>query len=140
MRPALIATILTFAAGPALAQDAQGPARPPATIPTVYVIQYKTGPAWLVGKPLRDQPMGPHGAYMRKLFAEGRLLAAGPTVNTEGEAPLVDGGVILLRAASLDEAKAVMSADPAITAGLFVGEVRTWRVAFSKGEALAPPS
>lgn len=140
MRPALIGIILTLAAGPALAQDGQAPAKPPATIPTVYVIQYKTGPAWLVGKPLRDQPMGPHGVYMRKLFAEGRMLAAGPTVNTEGDAPLVDGGVILLRAASLDEAKAVMAADPAITAGLFVGEVRTWRVAFSKGEALAPPS
>lgn len=136
MRLALAATILALAAAPVMAQ----PAKPPATIPTVYVIHYKTGPAWLVGKPLRDQPMGPHGAYMRKLFAEGRMLAAGPTVNTEGADPLVDGGVILLRATSLDEAKAVMAADPAITAGLFVGEVRTWRVAFSKGEPLAPPT
>ncbi|MDP3747065.1 MAG: YciI family protein [Phenylobacterium sp.] len=135
MRPALAASILALAATPAMAQPAT-----PATIPTIYVIHYKTGPAWLVGKPLRDQPMGPHGAYMRKLFAEGRMLAAGPTVDAEGAVPLVDGGVILLRAASLDEAKAVMAADPAITAGLFVGEVRTWRVAFSKGEPLAPPS
>jgi len=136
MRLALAATILALAAAPAMAQ----PAKPPATIPTIYVIHYKTGPAWLVGKPLRDQPMGPHGDYMRKLFAEGRMLAAGPTVNTDGGVPLVDGGVILLRAASLDEAKAVMAADPAVTAGLFVGEIRTWRVAFSKGEPLAPPS
>jgi len=84
--------------------------------------------------------MGPHGAYMRKLFAEGRMLAAGPTVNTEGAAPLVAGGVIPLRAASLDEAKAVMAADPAVTSGLFVGEIRTWRVAFSRGEPIAPKS
>lgn len=139
MRLALCAILLALAASPALAQDAKAPAKPPA-LPTLYVIQYKTGPAWLAGKPLSEQPMGPHAAYMRKLFAEGRMLAAGPTVNTEGATPLADGGVILLRAASLDEAKAVMAADPAVTAGLFVGEVRTWRVAFSKGEPLAPPS
>jgi len=91
-----------------------------------------------IGKPLRDQPMGPHGTYMRKLYAEGRMIAAGPTVDTGGATTLVDGGVVLLRAASLDEAKAVMAADPAVTAGLFVGEVRAWRVAFSNGDPLAP--
>ncbi|WP_309643750.1 YciI family protein [Phenylobacterium sp.] len=135
MHLAILASALALMATPAFAQVASPPAAP---LPTVYVIQYKTGPAWLVGKPLRDQPMGPHGAYMRKLYADGRMLAAGPTVDTGGATTLVDGGVVLLRAASLEEAKAIMAADPAVTAGLFVGEVRAWRVAFSNGDPLAP--
>jgi len=135
MRLVLAATMLALAAAPALAQEAK-----PAPLPTVYVIHYKTGPAWKVGKPLREQAIGPHGEYMRKIFAEGRMLAAGPTVNADGGVTLVDGGIVLLKAASLEEAKAVMAADPAVTAGLFVGEVRSWRVAFSTGDPLAPRS
>ena len=105
----------------------------PAAAPpvTVYVISYHAGPAWLVGKPLKEQPIGAHSAYMKQLFSEGRMIAAGPTL----EAP---GGMILLSCATVGEAKATMEADPAVTSGLFVGELRTWRVAFSSGEPLAP--
>ena len=103
---------------------------PAASPATIYVISYHAGPAWLVGKPLMEQPIGAHSAYMKQLFSEGRMIAAGPTL----EAP---GGMILLSCASVGEAKATMDADPAVTAGLFVGELRTWRVAFSNGESLA---
>lgn len=125
MRPVLAVLLLALAAGPAMAQA-------PAAAPVVvYVISYRTGPSWKPGKPMAEQAIGPHGAYMRRLFDEGRMLAAGPTLD-------IDGGVVLLRAASLDEAQAVMAADPAVTSGLFVGEVRAWRPAFSSGEPVAP--
>ena len=136
MKILIAASILALSlSAPALAQDAK-----PAGPPTVYAIHYKTGPAWKVGRPLREQAMGPHAAYMRKLFADGKMLAAGPTLNMDGPAPVADGGIILLKASSLDEAKALMAADPAVTGGLFLGEVRVWRPAFSTGEAVAPKS
>lgn len=124
MRPVLAVLLLALAAGSAMAQT-------PAPAGVVYVISYRTGPSWKPGKPMSEQAIGPHGAYMRRLFDEGRMLAAGPTLD-------VDGGVVLLRAASLDEAQAMMAADPAVTSGLFVGEVRAWRPAFSTGEPVAP--
>lgn len=123
MKALIAATVLTLAAGPAVAQPA------PAT--TVYVITYKAGPTWKPGVPMAKQAIATHAAYMRKLHAEGRMYAAGPTLD-------IDGGVILLKAADLKEAQGIMAADPAVTTGLFVGEVRQWQLAFSSGETLAP--
>lgn len=121
MKALIAAAVLMLAGAPALAQT-------PAT--TIYVITYKAGPTWKPGVPMAKQAIGTHAAYMRKLHAEGRMYAAGPTLD-------IDGGVILLKAADLKEAQGVMAADPAVATGLFVGEVREWRLAFSSGEPLA---
>lgn len=130
MRALIIVAALALTAAPGFAQPANPPTAPaPAT--TVYVITYKAGPTWKAGVPMSKQAIGSHAAYMRKLYAEGRMYAAGPTLD-------IDGGVVLLRAADLAEARALMAADPAVTTGLFVGEVREWRLAFSSGEPLAP--
>src|SRR5690349_5730446 len=91
------AMLAVFAAALLGLADATSP--PPAAAPTtIYVVSYHAGPTWRVGEPLKDQAIGPHGAYMRRLFEEGRMIAAGPTL----EAP---GGVVLLSCASASEAK-----------------------------------
>ena len=110
-----------LAATPAVAQT------PPAT--SLYICIYRTGPAWKPGKPMSEQGLGPHGAYMKHLRDEGRLAAGGPMIG-------VDGGLAILRAASPEEAKAIFAADPAITAGIFTAEVRGWGPQFDDGKPL----
>lgn len=121
MRLAAAIAALLLLAAPAWAQPAAA----------YYVITYTAGPAWVAGKPMSQQALGPHAAYMKQLHAAGRMAAAGPTFN-------VDGGVVILKADSLEAAQAIMAADPAVTSGLFTGQVRSWTPAFSSGEPLAP--
>jgi hypothetical protein len=90
----------------------------------LYVLIYRQGPAWKVGTPMTGQPgIRVHGAYMKKLFDAGTTFAAGPTT----DAP---GGLIIVRAASLHDAKALAAADPGITSGLFVPEIHGWSPVF----------
>jgi len=86
----------------------------------LYVIHYQPGPAWLRGRPLREQGLERHGAYMRDLATRGELLAAGPLST-------IEGGLVILRVDSLETATARMRADPAVEAGQFIGEVSVWR-------------
>jgi uncharacterized protein YciI len=46
-----------------------------------------------------------HRAYLRRAYAEGRFIVSGPRVPA-------DGGVILARAASEDDVRAIIRADP----------------------------
>jgi len=123
---ALALTSFALVTPPAAAQGAT-----PAPERSLFICIYHAGPAWQAGKPLTAQPLGQHGAYMKKLFEEGRLLAGGPMLDA-------DGGLAIVRAASLEEAKAIFAIDPALTAGVFVGEIHAWRPAFGAGAALTP--
>jgi uncharacterized protein YciI len=111
---ALAAALGVLAARPALAQPASAPA-PQA----LFVVVYKAGPAWKPGLPATQQPLGAHGAYMTRLAKEGTLVAGGPFADA-------DGGLALLRAPDAAAARAILAADPAVTGGVMVGEIRTW--------------
>lgn len=89
----------------------------------LYLFQYSPGPAWRAGVPMREQGLGPHGAYMQRLMNQGRLFAGGGYVDT-------DGGMAIVVAPSMDEARAILTADPAIVSGIFVAELRHWRPRF----------
>lgn len=116
----VFALVLTATA--AAAQTANG----------LFVIIYRQGPAWDATLPMGKQPaMGRHGAYMRRLFDEGLSFAAGPTT----DAP---GGVVILRAASLETARTLLAEDPSIVSGMFVGEVHPWAPAFRSDKPLPP--
>jgi uncharacterized protein len=95
----------------------------------LFLFQYAPGPAWRPGAPMRDQGLGPHGAYMQRLEDEGRLFAGGGYVNA-------DGGMAIIIAASFDEARDMLAADPAITSGIFVAELRHWRPRFRTDQPL----
>jgi hypothetical protein len=89
----------------------------------LYLFQYSPGPAWREGVPMRQQGMGPHGAYMQQLQDEGRLFAGGGYASD-------DGGMAIVTAAGIEEAAAMLAADPAIQSGIFVAELRHWRPRF----------
>ena len=99
---------------------------------TIYVIVLSPGPQWKMGRPLSEQGLGPHAAYMKRLLDEGRLYAGGPLSDTEG-------GLVLVRAPDLAAAQAIVAEDPAVTGGLFTGEVHVWHPKFRSPEALAAP-
>ena len=75
----------------------------------------------------------PHFKYMKRLFQEGTILEAGPTL----DAP---GGVVILRAASLEAATALMAADPSVTSKMFVGEIHSWSPSFHSPQPIPAPA
>jgi uncharacterized protein YciI len=83
---------------------------------------------------MQAQALGPHAAYMTQLFEQGRLFAAGPFLEADGS--LSDGGVAIVRAANLEEAQRIQAEDPAVTSGLFVGEVERWSARFRTDDPL----
>lgn len=103
-------------------------ARPPAPA-AVFALLYRPGPAWVAGRPVRAQALGPHRAYAQSLFEQGRLLAGGPFLDDSG-------GIALVRAADADDARRILAADPAVAAGVFVGEARPWAALFDLTHAL----
>lgn len=127
VRATILALIAVFAAMTAAAagteQDTQH----------YFVITYAPGPAWKAGAPFKDQGLGPHVEYMEKLRDTHRLFAAGPF-------PDFDGGMIgmvIVKAANLDDAKDIMAHDPGVIAGLFTGQVQHWVNAFEAGQSPA---
>ena len=60
-----------------------------------------------------------HWAYLRELHADGKLLAAGPS--WVGDDPF---GVGIFALDDRDELEAIVAADPAITSGWLVPEIR----------------
>jgi uncharacterized protein len=89
----------------------------------MFLFIYRQGPAWRAGAPMAEQGLGPHAAYMQRLFSEGRLIAGGQFMSGEG-------GMAVLVAANADEARAMLEADPAITSGIFVATLEQWRPRF----------
>lgn len=108
-------SIVIGAAMAMLLTGAAGASAPPETALQPYAITYRPGPAWRAGQPMASQGLGPHAAYIQSLEAKGRVYAAGRV----GE----ERGLAVIRAADLAEAQAILAADPAVTAGIFVGEV-----------------
>jgi uncharacterized protein len=119
-----VAVALLAAPGCAAAQTSETPMQ-------LFLFQYAPGPAWRAGVPMHQQGLAPHAAYMQRLQDEGRLFAGGGYVGA-------DGGMAIVSAASAEEARAMLAADPAITSGVFVAELRQWRPRF-RIEAPLPP-
>jgi uncharacterized protein YciI len=126
--PGLALALGVLAASPAAAQ----PAAPGGQQP-VFVIIYRAGPAWKPGLPATQQPLAHHGVYVRKLAKDGTLIAGGPFAG-------VDGGLALLHAPDAAAAQAILAADPAVTEGVMVGEVRTWTPFVGTGEPVLKPA
>lgn len=55
----------------------------------------------------------------------GELFASGPFVD-EGGVPGALGGMSIVRAASLDEAQAILSQDPFIREGVYLPSIKKW--------------
>ena len=112
---------------PSVPAEAQAADRPV----ELFVVIYRPGPAWQAGRPMSEQGLLPHGLYYRELLDAGRVQAGGGFVGS-------DGGLAILRAADLAEARAIVAADPAVTSGIFAAELEHWRPRFRSPEPLPP--
>lgn len=117
-----------FLAGPTGASEAPAAAGEE----NLFIFVFRPGPAWVEGKSLAEQGLRPHGLYIKSLFDEGRIFAAGPFTDR-------DGGLVILRAADMEAARAVYDADPAIESGKFVGEIMAWDPRFNGPDPLVTP-
>ena len=108
----LLAALLS--AGSAAAQEAP-PAAPTAKL---FAVTFRTGPAWEAGKPPGEQRhFKDHSANIGKLKSEGRLVVGGR---------FSDVGLLLVRAASQEEAQSFVDRDPSVAAGIFKAEIHPW--------------
>jgi uncharacterized protein YciI len=113
----------------ACAAASPSPAASPAAS-KLYAAVVRTGSSWDAAKPPGSQPyFKEHSANIRRLGSEGKLALGGRT----GEL-----GILIVRAASEVEARALFDADPSIAAGTFKIEVHEWRT-FAPGCVDAPP-
>lgn len=132
-RSGLLAAVLSAAllgAAPVLAEGPPATAAP-AALPSFYVVLYAAGPAWKPGLPMAEQDLRPHGLYYKQLLDQGRVVGGG---RFEG----ADSGMAILRAESLEEAQALIAADPAVTSGVFTADLRVWTPRFYDGALGAP--
>lgn len=98
------------------------PQTPPAKAPAddAFAATFRTGPAWDAAKPPQEQPgFAEHSQNLRTLRSEGRVLLGGRYGAL---------GLVVLRASSLEEAKALVARDPSVKAGTFAVEVEPFRV------------
>ena len=86
-----------------------------------FLVMYRPGPAWLAGKSISEQPLKEHGTYMRNLYAQGSVKLAGPLTDDAG-------GAVVLEVANESVAKAIVTEDPAVKAGVFVYEMHPWEL------------
>ncbi len=96
----------------------------------LFLINYRAGPRWRPGVPMRKQGLRDHFYYIKALDEAGRIAVAGPVGD--------DAGMILLWADSLAEAQRIVAADPAVTAGLFTGDPRAFEARFVGERRIAP--
>jgi uncharacterized protein YciI len=87
-----------------------------------YLVLYRRGPAWVEGKPMREQPSLPeHFAFYLDLHRQGRLIAGGGFTDESG-------GAAVFSAAGDEEAAALVAADPAVRSGVFRHELQRWKL------------
>jgi uncharacterized protein YciI len=88
---------------------------------TMFLVIYRPGPSWLVGKPVSEQPLKEHAKYMLSLYVKGSMKLAGPLTDNAG-------GAVVLAVADDSEAKAIVTEDPAVKAGIFIYEMHPWEL------------
>lgn len=116
-------------AAPAPAQSAAAPAPARGELP-LFAIEIKVGPKWDASKPPQDQLyFREHSANLRRLRESGNIVLG---------ARYSDKGLVVVAAASAEEARQMMDGDPSIAAGTFVFEVHPFSV-FYPGTVEARP-
>jgi len=94
----------------------------------------KRGPKWdSTAEAQRNQILHQHLRNVIAMLQSGKAVAAGPF---GGESEVA--GLFILRAASTEEAKTWVDADPAVKAGLVVGEMHPWLSEDIFGKASMP--
>jgi len=90
------------------------------------------GPNQAVSEAEGDRIQREHLAYMRRQKDAGRYILTGPFADREDPR-----GLVVMTAESIEAARELMEADPAVRAGTLRAELRPWYAA--KGIAVVPP-
>jgi uncharacterized protein YciI len=119
----LLAAALALGAN-GVATQAPTPAVASASAPVaarpMFAVEIRTGANWNAALPPNQQAfMREHSAHLRKRRDEGRIRIG---------ARYGDVGLIVLEAATIDEARAWMQADPSMQAGTFRFEIHPFGV------------
>jgi uncharacterized protein YciI len=85
------------------------------------LVLLKTGPA-AVNKATTDSLFAGHMANIGRLASAGKLVVAGPLQKNEK----AYRGIFILNVKTKEEARALLSSDPAIAAGLLDAEIYGW--------------
>ncbi len=88
---------------------------------TLFALCYRPGPSWLRGKSVFEQPLDAHRSYMQSLLDAGTVVLGGPYRDDTG-------GLVAVDAQSREAALEILAGDPAIEAGVMVGEVHPWLI------------
>jgi uncharacterized protein YciI len=108
----------------ALGAAAAVPAPEASQMSTVYLVLLKKGPAWTAQKTPETQAIQEgHMANIKAMWAAKKLIVAGP-MDDDGDTR----GVFVFQVGTLEEAKALTQADPAVKAGRLVAEIHPWWV------------
>lgn len=85
-----------------------------------FAVEFRTGPAWDPAKPPGEQPhFAEHSANLKKLRQEGRIVLG---------ARYGEVGLVVIAAASEDEVRAMIDADPSVQAGTFTYQLHPMSV------------
>jgi uncharacterized protein YciI len=124
----LFAVASCFLFGPLYAQD-----KPTAfEMTTYYMVRLEKGTNWSSESTAESKKLqADHIAYLEQLGSAGKGLIAGPMGDDSNLR-----GILVLNVATLDEARQLASADPAVRAGRFVPRIHPWYAA--KGIMKAP--
>lgn len=96
--------------------------------PSIYAILYEPGPNWVPGKPLQGQAgFEGHVRHIQSLGEKG--IGAAPLESDAG----IAGGLIVMRAGSLEEATRFAQTDPFISGKVMTPRVFRWRVGSLQG-------
>lgn len=69
-----------------------------------------------------------HGSYLKKMFDEGKIIFAGPSVEENEE----HYAIVVLDTKDKAEAEAIMNADPAVAIGILTSHVTVFQVFLSR--------
>jgi len=101
---------------------AQEKKEPPSKLVQFQMALLRKGPKWTGARtPETQRILHQHLVNVLALLDSGKAVVAGPFGDDSDLA-----GIFILRASSAEEAKTWVDADPAVKAGLFVGELHPW--------------
>lgn len=97
---------------------------------TLFLVFRDPGPAWVEGRPTRQQPLwDEHAAFVDRLFEQGRVAMAGPYAD-------YSRALVIVNARDALEASALFDGDPWTTARILVErEVIEWTVFLDSRDA-----